>query len=132
MIEVMMFDYTRNKFQGYDELFEHLSEIENLKLIEETPDLKNMNWSFTVYNHDRVKALQAHMKNQPTAIKEAFEKQLSVIEICTGDFENPRYIPVTPDLDQESAKRNWCIDYCAFNHLPITENVETFREWKGK
>ena len=132
MLEVMMFDYTRCQFQGYDELFGYLSETENLKLIEETPDFTTMNWSFNVYSPEQVEALHTHMKNQPAAIQEAFEQQLPVIEICKGDFDNPFYVSVTPNIDQASYQKGWCIDYCDFHHLAITENAEAFRTGRRK
>jgi hypothetical protein len=40
-------------------------------------------------------ALYAHNKDLFTPIKEAFDQNLPLIEICVGDYANPQYIAVT-------------------------------------
>lgn len=94
------------KFETYNEFFECLTSIENLKLIAENSNFKHMNWSFTVYAPN---------------LREAFEENLPLIEICTGDFKKPLHIVLTPNVDMDYLKKKWCIDYCTFHHLVVRE-----------
>lgn len=109
------------KFDDYNEFFECLVTIENLKLIANKPDFKRMNWSFTVYAPKRVAALYTYSKEPSEAMKEAFEENLPLIEICTGDYKWPLYIALTPNVDMDYLKKKWCIDYCTWHHLVVKE-----------
>jgi hypothetical protein len=60
-------------------------------------------------------------KDAPTAVHEAFDENLPLIEICTGDYHNPMYIVVTPNVDIYYLKKRWCVDYCTFHHLLVRE-----------
>lgn len=106
-------------FANYDELFECITTIENLKLVAKRPVFVHMNWSFTVYPPKRVAALYAHSKDPSEALREAFEENLPLIEICTGDYKQPLCITLTPNVDMDYLKRKWCIDYCTFHHLVV-------------
>lgn len=108
-------------YKDYEELFEHIVENENLKLIAKKPNFKDMNWSFVVYQPERVAYLYIHRKPSCDAVREAFEKELSLIEICTGDFKNPRYILMTPNTDLLYYKTQWCRDYCTFRDWLVKE-----------
>jgi hypothetical protein len=68
-----------------------------------------------------VAALYAHTKNPCAEMQEAFEYNLPLIEICTGDYKNPLYIVLTPNIDMDYLKRKWCIDWCTFHHLLVRE-----------
>jgi len=108
-------------FEDYNELFDCFTAVENLKLVAKCPNFKRMNWSFTIYSPKRVAAFYAHIKDSNEAIKEAFSEDLSLIEICTGDFTKPTYIALTPNVDLNYLKKKWCIDYCTFHHLVVRE-----------
>lgn len=109
------------QFENYDELFDYLMEIENLKLVARCPNFKHMNWSFTIYSPKHVSALYTYNKAPCIAIKEAFEESLPLIEVCTGDYKNPFYIAVTPNVNMDFLKKKWCIDYCTYHHLLVRE-----------
>ena len=109
------------QFENYNELFDCLSTIENLKLLAKHPNFRQMNWSFTIYSPKRVAALHTNSKDSSVALREAFKENLPLIEICTGDYKNPLYIVVTPNVDMEYLKKKWCIDYCTFHHLLVRE-----------
>ena len=46
------------------------------------------------------------------------------MELCTGDYNNPQYIAVTPNIDMDGLKKKWCLDYCAFHGLAISETAD--------
>jgi len=108
-------------YQDYEELFEHIVEHKNLKLIAKKPNFKDMNWSFVVYQPVWVAYLYNHRKPPCDAVREAFERELPLIEICTGDYKNPRYIVMTPNTDLLYFKKQWCRDYCTFHDLVVQE-----------
>jgi hypothetical protein len=108
-------------FENYNELFEHLTAIENTKLIAKNPYFKEMNWSFTIHPPRRVAAFYTHLKDSCDAIKEAYEEGLSLIVMCTGDYRTPTYIALTPNVNVDYLKKKWCVDYCTWHHLLVTE-----------
>lgn len=107
-------------FESFNEFFKNIITTENSKLVDDQPDLAQMNWSFTVYPPKRVAAL-AHTTEPCEAIQEAMEDNLPLIEICAGDFRKPLYVVLTPNVDLEYLKRKWCVDWCTFHHVLVRE-----------
>ena len=87
-------------------------------------------WSFTVHSPYRVFSLYTNRKKGSFAspidanVQEAYDEQLSLLEICAGDYATPQYIAVTPNINMDGLKKKWCQDYCAFNKIDIRETVE--------
>jgi hypothetical protein len=104
-------------FENFDELFECIVTTEALKMAAKTP----MNWSFTVYPTNQVGTLLAVHKNPPEVMTEAFDENLPLVEIYTGDYKNPLYIVLTPNVDMDYLKKKWCIDYCTYHDLVVRE-----------
>lgn len=86
-------------YKDYEALFQYLVEHENLKLIAKNPNFQDTNWSFVIYAPSQVASIYTYRKSSCEAVQEAFTEGLSLIEICTGDYENPRYIALTPNID---------------------------------
>ena len=108
-------------FENFDQLFECIITTEALKVASKTANSKPMNWSFIIYPANQVGALLAVHKNPPEALKEAFEENLSLVEICTGDYKNPLYVVLTPNVDMNYLKKKWCVDYCTYHNLVVRE-----------
>jgi len=109
------------QFDNYPQLFDYLTEIENLKFISHHSDVKQMNWSFTIYSSKQVASIYAYSKNPADAIREAFEDELPLIEICSGSYSRPLYIVNTPNVNMDYFKQKWCQDYCIFHDLIIRD-----------
>lgn len=125
MIEILALNAAQGElFKDFNDLFDCLIEIETSKLLQRRPDFKQMNWSFTIYPPQQVEALYTYNKAPVEAVKEAFEKKLPLIEICTGDYNKPLYIALTPNVDVGYFKKKWCIDYCTYHNFIVKENVE--------
>jgi hypothetical protein len=123
MIEVKAVSVQEKEyFQNYNELFDHIVEVENLRMLQLEPDFKTMQWSFTTYVPQHVAVLYAHLKAQNDVVREAFENQLPLIEICTGDFTNPQYVVKTPNLDIEYLKKKWVLAYCTAHDMTVASN----------
>jgi hypothetical protein len=108
-------------FEDYNELFECILVNENLKRAAKHPDFKNMDWSFTVFPPIQAAALYALSQDPCPAITEAFEDNLPLIEIYTGDYQKPLYIVDTPNVDMDYLKKKWCVDWCTFHNLVVRE-----------
>lgn len=122
MIQILPLDGTPPQyFDSFNEFFEWITTIENSKLVDDHRDCAHMNWSFTVYPPKRVASLYAHTKDHCEAMEEAFEDNLSLIEICAGDYKKPLYIVLTPNVDMDYLKKKWCIDWCTFHHFLVRE-----------
>ena len=122
MIQILSFSGAPAEyFEDYNELFDCITTIENLKLVGKCPDFTHINWSFTIYPPKRQGSLRTPSKDAPSAIHEAADENLPLIEICTGDYYNPLYIVATLNVDMDYLKKKWCVDYCTFHHLHVRE-----------
>ena len=120
MIEIQLSNGLQTKlYDDYDDFVDSIMEQKNLKLLAQKPDVRSMNWSFVIYSPRRVAALYTHHKDPSEVIKEAHANYLPLIEICTGDYENPLQIVLTPNINLEYLKKKWCLDYCKFHHLIV-------------
>ena len=110
-------------FQTYNELvnYIHNSQIYNLVHVKDLIDplieinhLKNISWRFVNYKHSELNIIYSCMFSPPLKgiEKQAFDQELDLIEIFHGSLINPIQFAVTPDLDIESLKREWCQAYC--------------------
>ena len=110
-------------FESYDDLFLHLTRLENLKMLAPNPDFKDMDWNFCLYSPDRVRLLFEHMKEDFLPIKEAYEQGLPLLEICAGHFGLPQYVVLTPMLNLGYLKKKWALDYCESHGLTVAEKA---------
>ena len=107
-----------------NELFDFISDFED------SNGSGNGSWSFAVHSPHRVFSLYNNREKGSCAspidtnLQEAYDEQLSLLEICTGNYANPQYIAITPNIDIGSLKKKWCQDYCAFHGLVIREISE--------
>ncbi len=108
------------QFEDYTELFECIISAETMKAAKRLKP-QHMDWNFTTHSSKWVPILYTRSKNPSEAIKEAFEENLALIEICTGDYKKPLYIPLTPNVDMEYLKKKWCVDWCTFHHILVKE-----------
>jgi len=111
------------QFDNFNELFDCLLIIENLKHSAMRSDFRKMNWSFKMYSPKQVVTLYANSKNPCATMQEAFEDNLSLIEICAGDYRIPLYIVLSRNIDIDYLKKKWCIDYCTYHHLLVREGI---------
>ena len=84
-------------YKDYDELCDYIMEQENLKLLAPNPDLRNLQWSFTVYS----------------------ERQ--TVAISTGDCMKLYHVVLTPEVDLYSLKEQWCQVFCRAHDLVIRQ-----------
>lgn len=112
-----------SSFKNYDELFKYINNLEYRRLFEESDNSSRENWNFTIYPHQRLSYIyyKAREKFSTEIEKEAYERELDLIGIYRGDYKNPIQIPVTPDINIETIKKNWCREYCFANQFYLIE-----------
>ena len=116
MILLNAYTHMLGKFNTYTQLTRFIMQIENEKLLEGHPHFGQSGWSFMVYSQERIGLLYNKASKRDSFFTEtlnhAYHQGLEVLETCTGDFDNPRYTLIVPELDLEAAKKNWCRRYC--------------------
>ncbi len=103
-----------------DDAFNHLTAGE---LLEDHPEIGATQWGFVVFPPEKVPDLYLKLKQKPvpTPLKEAYEQQLGVIEICKGDYANPTWVPVTFGLDIGELKKDWYLECCKKHGFFVVE-----------
>jgi hypothetical protein len=105
----------------YNELFNFICGLEGPNKPEDT------SWSFTVHSFDKVASLYDNRKKgsfvpaMNPEIQKAYDEQLDLLEIRTGDHTNPQYVALTPSADKDGLKKKWCQVYCTFHNINICE-----------
>ena len=123
MIEILNV-HTRKKeyFISYDELIKHIEVIEKDNFVVEGKEI----WSLSFYSH---KTLELFFWQTVRAIdvlltekqQKAYEKKLSLLEVCKGHKDEAVQIILTPDVNVDKIKKNWCKDYCLSHGYVLKE-----------
>jgi hypothetical protein len=108
-----------DEFEDFNELFECIITLENSKSASKDPDFRQMDWNFTVFSPKEVVALYAQTQKPSAGLIEAYEENLSLIEICIGDYRYPVHIPLTPNVDMDYCKEKWCVDWCTYHNFLV-------------
>ena len=112
------------EFETYDQAFDFISgmdgEVEEGSLFY-LPLKTGNNWSFVTYPPERVNRLSQFDPMTEPSLRQAYDEQLGLLELCSGDYANPRYIALTPDVDVQELKKQWLQKYCAAHGLAIEE-----------
>ena len=111
-----------NTFDDYRQLYLNIIHWENNKLLKTPPDIHSQ-WSFYILSPLQVRELMDTLKKRydELILQEAWHWQLSLIERCEGDFNNPKLTLVTEGIDVEAIRADWCKSYCEAHALSVTE-----------
>jgi len=132
MLHLLDENFSRiGSFNTHDEVvdFIHNSQIYHLvyssNSLGATLDLEETGWRFVYYRHSELNIIYSCMKEPPIkgVESEAFDQGLDLIEIHHGSPLNPIQIPVTPDLDIEHLKKEWCEAYCKAHGYSLLETL---------
>ena len=80
-------------------------------------------WSFLVLTPNRIAALLSTL-NKPCnqeMLQEAWERQLTIVDVCKGDFKGVKQVVVQSAAQIEALQQEWCTDYCAAHGLSVKE-----------
>ena len=103
-----------------DDAFNHLSAGE---LLEDHPEVDATHWGFVIFPPKTLRDLYFNLKQKPVPapLKESYEQELGVIEVCRGDYANPTWVSVTPGLDIGKLKKDWYLDCCKKHGFLVVE-----------
>ena len=120
MINICKPNGTLIKLFKNDDEFNHLSAGE---LLEDHPEVDATHWGFVIFPPKIVPDLYFKLKQKPVpaSLKEAYEQQLGVIEICKGDYENPTWVPIRFGLDIGKLKKDWYLECCKKHGFLVIE-----------
>ncbi len=113
--------------ENYDELFQYIIRLEKLKLLE-SHEFGRPSWSFTFFPPQQVSDFYGKTKQslRTKIAKEAYEKRSGFIVLHQGDPQNFIEILATSQMDIESIKKKWCLEYCkAHNYLVVENSFQT-------
>ena len=101
-------------FRNYKQLFWSITKIERLKLLKGKYQYGQSNWCFLRRPYEKLSMVYYHMiEKHPTPIeRQAYERQLDMIDIYQGNYDSYTQLLVTPDLDVDLLRKNWCRAYC--------------------
>lgn len=110
--------------ENYEDFFQYIREKENIKSFEDQLMFGHP-WSFTTFTPQQVSTIYLNMKqSQPIKIlKKAYLKKLGLLEIYRGDPQKCMEVLVTPDVDIEVLKREWCLEYYNTHGYIVMENI---------
>jgi len=101
-------------FKNYRQLFWSINKIERLKLLKGKYPYGQSSWCFLHRPYEKLSMVYHHMiEKPPTPIeRQAYERQLSIIDIYQGSYDSFTQLLVTSDLDIDRLRKNWCRAYC--------------------
>lgn len=128
MIEIIPLDGSQTiQFENYNELFDYIVAVENNTLLENQSDNKQGDWCFNIYLPTQVSVLFTHAIEQDDAIREAYEEELSLIEVCAGSYKHPVYIVSSANTDIDFLKKKWCLDYCTYHDFILRDYSKIYK-----
>ena len=84
-------------------------------------------WEFSYYSYNRLCAILGGVKRNSQLTKaeqEAYENELDLIEVCTGNPQTLQQIVLFPDVDVTELERDWCFDYAHAKNFVLFELIE--------
>jgi hypothetical protein len=111
------------EFKNFDYLLEYINLLENSPLDDYNSYYEHQKWKFIYHPYRKLSNHCEPIANQAFTAPEleAFEQQLDLIEIYSGDSQSIEQIVVTPDLDVAGLIKNWCFHYCYAKGLVLLE-----------
>lgn len=113
----------------YNDVCEYLNRIERRKASETG---ENVSWCFLRRRYEtlaifyyRTPPLKKDFFTQKE--KEAVEKETGLIEIMKGSPESLVQVLLTPNIDLEPLRKDWCQEYCKEHDMKICELVEKYQ-----
>ena len=110
-------------FESFGELCQHITTQENSKLLPGHPEFGKSFWGFLVLSPERIANLINTLKKSydEKILYDAWHRQLSIVEICEGNYEKVHQVIVEPNVNIEALREDWCVDYCEANGMSLTK-----------
>ena len=111
-------------FEKVEGLFKYITALENEKMLEDHKHFGKTEWSFIIFSRKDVHELYHNSKKDDLTeeLKQAYQQELELLEVCHGDCQTPAQLPLTPDIDLEELKMDWCRAYCITHQFYLAED----------
>jgi len=112
----------KKKFKDYQDLYGHIDRSQQMKRMRDPKKLPD-EWVFTIHPYSRLALFSAFVYRQMIMDEQnpGQDKKLDVLEISCNQTKNPVFIHVTPDIDIEVYRKDWCQRYCQFHGFKLIE-----------
>ena len=78
-------------------------------------------WVFACHSHRRMMAYQGISRNLPADAASKDTNGWDVLEMVSGNPDNPVFIPLAHNVDVEPLQQNWCKKYCDAHGYTLVE-----------
>lgn len=124
---ITLFNSRGNKvttFKSFEEVMEYFNRKENLKPKAPNSSKNQEKWRFIYLPYRRFSAINDHGKSHDHETEqEAYERQLDLVEVYSGDPQCYEEILVTPDLDLPDLIKNWCFLYAYAHKFVLLQTI---------
>lgn len=100
-------------FQTWEEAHQYITDKENRKLLPYPPQFGKRYWYFDVISLDRLEKLIVTLQlcYDNKVLQEAWRKQVLLVDVCEGDLDKSRQIPLDGRANLDALREDWCRDY---------------------
>ena len=111
-------------FENYKELYKHIRDQENMKLLESHPEFGKTGWRFTLLSPEEVAERYKSLEKRYDlkTLSRALREKSGIIETYEGDGNSPHLVVASPRVDIEGFRKDFCDDYCYAHGMSIHEH----------
>ena len=117
---------SKRRFRDYRALYDYIETRQGTKRSRE-PKLLPDEWVFTHHSWRRVAAFYefvARHREKDGKTPGNKNKRFDVLEISCNRSKHPVLLPITPDVDIEIYRKDWCQRYCLYHGFKLIEIIE--------
>jgi hypothetical protein len=115
----------------FEDVCDYFMRLEHFKVLDRNSfypgQCSEEKWEFSYYSYDHLCAIFGGIKRNDRlteAEREAYESELDLIEVCTGNPQTLQQIVLFPDVDVTELTRDWCFDYAHAKNFALFEFIE--------
>jgi len=110
-------------YNSFEEVCDHFKRLEHLKPLPTGRTDAKKRWDFIYWSHKKLSILHEHFKDTHfnELEREAYERELDLIEIFDGRSPMADQYIVTEELDIGGLMREWCFDYAYAHGYTVLE-----------
>jgi hypothetical protein len=115
----------KKKFKDYQDLYSHIDRSQQMKRMRDPKKLPD-EWVFTIHPYHRLAIYSEFFYRQKIMDQKNQEqdKKFDVLEISCNQTKNPVFIHMTPDINIEVYRKDWCQRYCQYHGFELIEIQE--------
>jgi hypothetical protein len=119
-------------FNHYGGLYNHIETYEKQKYAKKAR-WKAQSWIFARHSHRRMMTYQgifSSLMSEPTS---RGVNGWDILEVVSGNPDNPVFIPLAHNVDVEPLQQNWCRKYCEAHDYTLIEvaDIRAFKKMAG-